>query len=156
MDLGIERQELEPERMLAIELTTSPGHFDADLSAAFGRIDEVLTEAGAVFTGAGICMHPKRRTLPGRIAAVAAVPYKGEVEPAAGMKVIELDGGNALVGLLHGPYEQLPEAWGEMRGSLAEGERPRPKTAPYDRFVRSMVNVVYPDELITELVIPLS
>ena len=42
-----------------------------------------------------------------------------------------------------------------MRGSLAKGERPRPKTAPYDRFVRSMVNVVHPDELVTELVIPL-
>jgi hypothetical protein len=27
--------------------------------------------------------------------------------------------------------------------------------APYDRFLRSMVNVVNPDELITELVIPL-
>jgi hypothetical protein len=48
MDLGIERRELEPERMLATELTTSPGRFDTDLSAAFGRIDEVLTEAGAL------------------------------------------------------------------------------------------------------------
>lgn len=156
MDLGIERRELEPERTLAIELTTSPDRFDADLSAAFGRIGEVLTEAGAVFAGPGICMHPKRRTLPGRIAAVAAIPFEGEVEPAEGMKVIELAGGAALVGLLHGPYEQLPEAWAEMTGSLAKGERPRPKTAPYDRFLRSMVNVVNPDELITELVIPLS
>jgi effector-binding domain-containing protein len=156
MDLGIERRELKPERMLAIELTTSSEHFDDDLSAAFGRIDQVLTEAGAVFSGAGICMHPRRRTLLGRIAAVVAVPYEGEVEPAEGMKVIELGGGNALVGLLHGSYEQLPEAWEETRSSLAKGERPRPKTAPYDRFVRSMVNVVYSDELITELVIPLS
>ena len=48
MDLGIERRELEPERVLAIELTTSSERFDADLSSAFGRIGEVLTEAGAV------------------------------------------------------------------------------------------------------------
>ena len=156
MDLGIERHELEPERMLAIELTTTLEHFDADLSAAFGRIGEVLTEAEAVFAGPGICMHPKRRTLPGRIAAVAAIPFEGEIEPAEGMKVIDLAGGNALIGLLRGPYEQLPKAWAEMRSSLAKGERPRPKTVPYDRFMRSMVNVVNPDELITELVIPLS
>jgi effector-binding domain-containing protein len=156
MDLGIERRELEPERTLAIELTTSSDRFDADLSAAFGRIGEVLTDAGAVFAGAGICMHPKRRMLPGRIAAVAAIPFEGEIEPAEGMKVIDLAGGDALVGLLHGPYEQLPEAWAEMKKTLAKGERPRPKTVPYDRFLRSMVNVVNPDELITELVIPLS
>ena len=31
MDLGIERRELEPERLLAIELTTSADHFEADL-----------------------------------------------------------------------------------------------------------------------------
>ena len=48
MDLGIERRELKPERVLAIELTTFSEHFDADLSAAFGRIDQVLTEAGAL------------------------------------------------------------------------------------------------------------
>ena len=156
MDLGIERRELEPERVLAIELTTSPERFDADLSAVFGRIGEVLTEAGAVFAGAGICMHPKRRTLPGQIAAVAAIPFEGQIEPAEGMKVIELGGGDALVGVLHGPYEQLPAAWVEMNSSLAKSERRRPKTAPYDRFLRSMVNVVTPDELITELVIPLS
>lgn len=155
MDLGIERRELEPERTLAIELTTSSERFDADLSSAFGRIGEVLTEARAVFTGPGICMHPKRKTLPGRIAAVAAIPFEGQLEPAEGMKVIELGGGSALVGLLHGSYEQLPEAWLELNDSLAKGERPRPKTVPYDRFLRSMVNVVNPDELITELVIPL-
>ena len=155
MDLGIERRELEPERMLAIELTTSSERFDADLSSAFGRIGEVLTGAGAVFTGPGICMHPKRKVLLGRIAAAAAIPFEGIVEPAEGMKVIELGGGSALVGLLHGSYEQLPEAWLEMNTSLAKGERPRPKTVPYDRFLRSMVNVVNPDELITELVIPL-
>lgn len=156
MDLGIERREIESERMLAIELTTSPERFDADLSAAFGRIGEVLTEAGAVFAGPGICAHPKRRTLPGRIAAVAAIPYEGRVEPDEGMKIMEFGGGSALVGVLHGPYEQLPEAWAEMNSSLAKGERPRPKTAPYDRFLRSMVNVVNPDELITELVLPLA
>jgi len=156
MDLGIERRELEPERLLAIELTTSADHFEADLSAAFGRIGEVLTAAGAVFSGPGVCVHPKRRTLPGRIAAVAAIPFEGQVEPEAGMKVMELDGGSALVGILRGPYEQLPEAWVELNDSLAKGERPRAKTAPYDRFLRSMVNVVNPDELITELVIPLA
>ncbi|MHB8060663.1 MAG: GyrI-like domain-containing protein [Gaiellaceae bacterium] len=156
MDLGIELRKLEPERMLAIELTTSSERFDADLSAAFGRIGEVLTGAGAVFSGAGICMHPKRRTLPGRIAAVAAIPFEGQIEPAEGMEVIELGGGDALVGILRGPYEQLAKAWVEMNNSLAKGERPRPKTAPYDRFLRSMVNVVTPDELITELVIPLA
>ena len=43
-----------------------------------------------------------------------------------------------------------------MNGSLAMSERPRPKTEPYDRFLRSMANVVTPDELITELVIPLA
>jgi len=43
----------------------------------------------------------------------------------------------------------------ELNGALAKGERPRPKTVPYDRFLRSMVNVVNSDELITELVIPL-
>ncbi len=155
MDLGIERRELEPERVLAIELTTSPEHFEADLSAAFGRIGEVLTETGAVFAGPGICAHPKRKTLPGRIAAVAAIPFEGEIEPAADMKVMEFGGGSGLVGTLHGPYEQLPEAWAEMNGSLAKGERRRPKAPPYDRFLRSMVNVVNPDELITELVIPL-
>ena len=156
MDLGIERRELDPERMLAIEFTTNAERFDADLSAAFGRIGEVLTEAGAVFSGPGICAHPRRMTLPGRIAAVAAIPFEGHIEPEAEMKIMEFEGGNALVGVLHGPYEQLQEAWAEMNNSLAKGERPRPKTEPYDRFLRSMVNVVNPDELITELVIPLS
>ena len=155
MDLGIERRELEAERVLALELTTSAESFEADLSAAFGRLGEALTAAGAVFAGPGICAHPKRRTLPGRIAAVVAIPFEGEVEPAADMKVMEFGGGSALVGVLRGPYEQLPEAWAELNGSLAEGERPRAKMAPYDRFLRSMVNVVNPDELITELVIPL-
>ena len=155
MDLGIERKELEPERALAIEFTTFADHLDANLSAAFGRIGEVLTEAGAVFAGPGICAHPKRRTLPGRIAAVAAIPFEGQIEPAADMKIMEFGGGSALVGILHGAYEQLPEAWAEMNRSLAKGERPRAKTVPYDRFLRSMVNVVNPDELITELVIPL-
>jgi len=156
MDLGIERRELEPERTLAIELTTSADHFESDLSAAFGRIGEVLSESGAVFAGPGICAHPKRRSIPGRIAAVAAIPFEGLVEPADGMKVMEFGGGDALVGILHGAYEQLPEAWAEMNNSLAKGERPRPKTSPYDRFLRSMVNVVNSDELITELVIPLA
>jgi effector-binding domain-containing protein len=156
MDLGIERRELEPERLLAIEFTTSLDHFDADLSAAFGRIGDVLTDAGAVFAGSGICAHPKRKTLPGRVAAVAAIPFEGQIEPAADMKIIEFDGGSALVGVLHGPYEQLSAAWAEMNNSLAKGERPRAKTSPYDRFLRSMVNVVNPDELITELVIPLA
>lgn len=155
MDLGIERKELEPERALALEFTTSADHLDANLSAAFGRIGEVLTEAGAVFAGPGICAHPKRRTLPGRIAAVAAIPFEGQIEPAEDMKIMEFGGGSALVGILHGSYEQLPEAWAEMNRSLAKGERPRAKTVPYDRFLRSMVNVVNPDELITELVIPL-
>jgi len=155
MDLGIERRKLEPEQALAIELTTSAEDFESDLSAAFGRIGEVLTEAGAVFAGPGICAHPRRRILPGRIAAVAAIPFEGQIEPAAGMKVMKFEGGHALVGILHGPYEQLVDAWAEMNNSLAKGERPRPKTVPYDRFLRSMVNVVNPDELITELVIPL-
>jgi effector-binding domain-containing protein len=156
MDLSIERRELEPERMLTIELTTSPERYEADISAAFGRIGEVLTEASAVFAGPGICAHPKRRTLPGRIAAIVGIPFEGEIELDSGMKVLEAEGGSALVGTLHGPYEQLPEAWVEMNRSLAKSERPRSKTAPYDRFLRSMVNVVNPDELITELVIPLA
>lgn len=156
MDLGIERRELEPERMLAIELTTSADRFEADLSAAFGRLGEALTKSGAVFSGPGICAHPRRRILPGRIAAVAAIPFEGHVEPDDDMKVMEFEGGSALVGVLRGPYDQLPEAWAEMNNSLAKGERPRAKTAPYDRFLRSMVNVVNPDELITELVIPLA
>jgi DNA gyrase inhibitor GyrI len=155
MDLGIERRELELERALAIELTTSADNFEADLSAAFGRLDEVLTEAGAIWAGPGICAHPKRKTPPGRIAAVVAIPFEGELEPEAGMKVLEFGGGSGLVGVLRGPYEQLSQAWAELNGSLAKGERPRPKTVPYDRFLRSMVNVVNPDELITELVIPL-
>jgi effector-binding domain-containing protein len=156
MDLGIERRELEPERVLTIELTTSADDFEADLSAAFGRLNEALTEAGAVFTGPGICAHPKRKTPPGRIAAVVGVPFEGTVEPGADMKIMEFGGGSAIVGLLHGSYEQLTEAWVEMNRSLAEDERPRAKTVPYDRFLRSMVNVVNPDELITELVILLA
>jgi effector-binding domain-containing protein len=156
MDLGIERRELEFERVLAIELTTSTDSFEADLSAAFGRLNEALTEAGAVFTGPGICAHPTRRTPPGRIAVVVGIPFEGQVEPGADMKVMEFGGGSAIVGVLHGSYEQLTEAWAEMNRSLAEGERSRPKTVPYDRFLRSMVNVVNPDELITELVIPLA
>jgi effector-binding domain-containing protein len=156
MDLGIERRELEPERLLTIELTTSIESFDADLSAAYGRLGEVLTEAGAVFAGPGICAHPKRVTRPGKIAAVAGIPFEGAVEPREGMKIEDLSGGLALVGTLHGSYEHLPEAWVEMNGSLAMSERPRPKTEPYDRFLRSMANVVTPDELITELVIPLA
>jgi len=156
MDLSIERRELESERTLAIELTTSSERFEADLSAAFGRISQMLTEAGAVFAGPGICARPTRRALPGRITVVVGIPFEGEVEPGPGMKVVELEGGSALVGTLHGPYEQLSEAWAEMNGSLAEIEQPRPKTAPYDRFLRSMVNVVNADELITELVIPLA
>lgn len=156
MDLGIERRVLEPERLLTIEITTSSERFDADLSAAYGRLGEVLTEAGAVFSGPGICVHPKRKTRPGEIAAVAGIPFVGPVEPRDGMKIKEFPGGPALVGTLHGPYEHLSEAWVEMNGSLAESEKPRPKTAPYDRYLRSMVNVVNPDELITELVIPLA
>lgn len=156
MDLGIERRELEPEKMLAIELTTTSERFDADLSAAFGRIGEVLTAAGAVFAGPGICAHPKRRTLPGKIAAIAAIPYEGQVEPEKDMKIMEFGGGSALVGVLHGPYKQLSEAWAEMNSSLAKGEKLRSKTVPYDRFMRGMVNVVNPDECITELVIPLA
>jgi effector-binding domain-containing protein len=156
MDLGIERRELEPERLLTIELTTSIERFDADLSAAYGRLGEVLTEAGAVFAGPGICAHPKRITRPGKIAVVVGIPFEGVVEPGEGMKIEELPGGPALVGILHGSYEHLPEAWAEMNRSLATSERRRPKTAPYDRFLRSMVNVVNPDELITELVIPLA
>jgi len=156
VDLGIERRELEPERLLMIELTTSIDRFDADLSAAFGRIGEVLTDAGAVFAGPGICAHPKRITRPGKVAAVVGIPFEGTVEPGEGMKIEELHGGRALVGILYGPYESLPEAWAEMNGSLAKGERRRPKAAPYDRFLRSMVNVVHPEELITELVIPLA
>jgi effector-binding domain-containing protein len=156
MDLSIERRELESERMLTIELTTTADRFEADLSAAFGRIGEVLTAAGAVFAGPGICAHPKRRTLQGRIAAIVGIPFEGEIEPDSGMKILEAEGGSALVGTLHGSYEQLPEAWDEMNRSLAKNERLRPKRAPYDRFLRSMVNVVNPDELITELVIPLA
>jgi effector-binding domain-containing protein len=156
MDLSIERRELESERMLTIALTTSAERFEADLSAAFGRVGEVLTEAGAVFAGPGICAHPKRRVPPGQIAVVVGIPFEGEVEPGSGMKVVELEGGSALVGILHGSYEQLPEAWVEMNESLAKDERPRLKTVPYDRFLRSMVNVVNSDELITELVIPLA
>ena len=121
MDLGIERRELESERVLAIELTTSAEHFEADLSTAFGRLGEVLTEAGALFAGPGICAHPKRRTPPGRIAAIVAIPFEGEIEPAADMKVMEFSGGSALVGVLHGPYDQLPEAWAELNSSLAKG-----------------------------------
>lgn len=156
MDLRIERQELEPERLLTIELTTSLECFDADLSAAFGRIGEVLTNAGAVFAGPGICAHPKRTTRPGKIAAVVGIPFEGAVEPGDGMKIEKVAGGPALVGTLYGSYEKLPEAWVEMNGALAQGEQRRAKTAPYDRFLRSMVNVVNPDELITELVIPLA
>jgi len=156
MDLGIERRDLEPERLLTIELTTSIERFDADLSAAYGRLGEVLTEAGAVFAGPGICAHPKRVTGPGKIVAVAGIPFEGAVEPGEGMKIEEYSGGPALVGILRGPYEHLPEAWAEMNRSLANTERRRAKTAPYDRFLRSMVNVVNPDELITELVIPLA
>lgn len=156
MDLRIERRELEPERLLSIELTTSIESFDADLSAAYGRIGDVLTNAGAVFAGPGICAHPKRITSPGNIAAMVGIPFEGPVEPGEGMKIEELAGGPALVGTLYGPYERLPEAWDEMNGSLAKGERRRAKVAPYDRFLRSMVNVVNPEELITELVIPLA
>ena len=156
MDLAIERRELEPERMLTTELTTTPERFDADLSAAYGRLSEVLSEAGAVYAGAGICAHPMGKANPGEIVAVAGIPFNGPVEPGADMKIEESPGGPALVGLLHGSYEQLPEAWVEMNESLGEDERPRPKTAPFDRFLRSMVNVVSPDELITELVLPLA
>jgi effector-binding domain-containing protein len=156
MDLGIERRELEPERLLTIEIITSSERFDADLSAAYGRLGAVLTEAGATFSGPGICAHPDRETLPGEVAAIAGIPFIGAVEPHDGMRIEELSGGPALVGTLRGAYEQLPEAWLELNGSLAESEKPRPETAPYDRFLRSMVNVVNPDELITELVIPLA
>jgi DNA gyrase inhibitor GyrI len=156
MDLSIERRQLEPEQLLTIELTTTPESFDADLSAAYGMLGEVLTEAEAVFAGPGVCAHPQRRTRPGRIVAVAGIPFEGPIEPAEGMKIEESPGGPALVGVLRGPYEELPDAWVELTGSLSESERPRPRTAPYDRFLRSMVNVVNPIELITELVLPLA
>ncbi len=156
MDLGIERRELPRERLLTIELTTSAERFDADVSAAFGRLGEALTEAGATVVDAGICGHPKRRTLPGKVRVMAGLPFEGEVEPEPEMKIVEMPAGSALVGTLHGPYDQLPEAWLEMRESLADGERPREKATPYDRFLRGMANVVSPDELITELVLPLA
>lgn len=156
VDLAIERRELATERLLTIEITTTADRFDADVSAAFGHLGEALTEAGATIVDAGICGHPKKRTLPGKIRVMAGIPFEGEVDPEPGMKVVELAGGSALVGILHGSYDQLPEAWLEMRESLAEGERPREKAAPYDRFLRGMANVVSPDELITELVLPLA
>jgi effector-binding domain-containing protein len=156
MDLSIERRELESERLLTIELTTTDERFEADLSAAFGRVGETLTEADAVFAGPGICARPKRKSPAGRITLIVGIPFEGELEPGPGMKIMDLKGGSALVGTLHGSYEQLPDAWMEMNGSLAKSERPRPKTVPYDRFLRSMVNVVNSDELITELVIPLA
>jgi len=87
----------------------------------------VLTEAGAVFTGPGICMHPKRKTLPGRIAAVAAIPFEGQLEPAEGMKVIELAAVVRSSAFCTGPMSNFPSL-ARADDSLAKGERPRPKT----------------------------
>jgi hypothetical protein len=156
VDLIIERRELEPERFLALDLTTSVDSFAADLSAAFGRIDEELLEAGAAFSGPGICARPKRKAVSGRMKVVVGVPFTGEVEPWPDSRILELSGGPALVGTLHGSYNDLPAAWEEMNKALAKGERLRPKAMRFDRFLLSMSNAVNPDELITELVIPLA
>ncbi|MGD0166357.1 MAG: GyrI-like domain-containing protein [Gaiellaceae bacterium] len=157
MDLGIERRELPAERLLAIELKTTPERFVADLSAAFGEIGEVLAQIGAAVTGPGICAQPLAEAEIGQRVVVAGIPftYEGEIEPGDGMAIEEFSGGPALVGTLHGSYDQLPEAWTEMRAALAEHGKARPKAMSYEYFVRSMANVVNSDELITELVIPL-
>jgi effector-binding domain-containing protein len=156
LDLIIERRELEGERLLAMELITSPESFEADLSAAFGQIGEELVMAGVAFAGPCVCAHSRRRGLHGQMRVVAGIPFLGEVEPGPETKIVELPRCHALVGTLHGSYERLPEAWVEMNAALVGGERPRPRSMPFDRFLLSMTNAVSPDELITELVIPLA
>lgn len=86
----------------------------------------------------------------------AAVTLRDAADMPEGFDAIDIPCGRAAVLTYKGPYAGLPKAWDHLYSNwlMSSGEEPR-NEAPYEVYLNHPDNTP-PDDLITEIVVPLS
>ncbi len=130
-----------------------------EIGSAFARLEAIIAEA-AVPSGPAILaavFHDNPQVTPAaELRSDAGVVIPSDVDPPAGLDLVELPAGRYLHLRHVGPYAGLPAAWAALRQLLQEGgDFRRGDGAGYELYPNNPMTAA-PEALITDLYIPIA
>lgn len=149
LDFQVEERPAQPAVSMRTQTPISelPSFFDR----AFPGIYNHITEAGQHPAGPPLAIYHNQDME--NLDIEACFPVEAPLEVDGELRAIEVPGGTFCTAVLHGSYEQLPEAWAAMMAHAAE-EGLEAQDWVYEIYLNDP-STVAADEIQTQLVLPL-
>jgi AraC family transcriptional regulator len=128
------------------------------ISEAFAQLGEVAGPAGLFRSGAlmiGVFYDDPETTPAAELRSDAALSVPTDVAIPAGLGEARIAGGRYACAKHAGPYEALPDSWARLMGQWLPASGERMKDAVSYEIYRNTPADVKPQELLTELYLPL-
>lgn len=103
----------------------------------------------------GLCHDDPEATPPDKIRYDACIQVTDDVEPEGDIGVQEIGGGEYAVTVHRGPYEKLSDTYARLCGEWLPQIGREPASAPSFEIYRNNPQNTPPEELITEIHVPL-
>ncbi len=103
----------------------------------------------------GICHDDPDVTPPDRVRYDAAITVSQPVAPEGDIGVQEIPAGRYAVMTHRGPYEKLSQTWGQLCGQWLPGSGHRVRSAPSFEIYRNDPNSTPPEDLVTDVHLPI-
>jgi AraC family transcriptional regulator len=128
------------------------------IGEAFGRLGAIAGRAGLIGPGTtmiGIYHDDPRTTAEEKLRSDAALTIPADVRVPEGLTELTIPAGRYARTTHVGPYERLPDAWRRLMGEWLPGSGQRAGDgASYELYRNNPANTE-PNELITDLYVPL-
>ena len=148
MAYEIEVIELTPQPALVVETECAPGEFGDVLAASFGRVFQHMGARSAQPHGMPFMRYLDMGDDWFRIQAGIPSDLHGEGD----IQAIELPGGKSATTLFLGPYDEVGDAWDELRAWAVK--RGLDTMGGWDVYENDPTSVSDPAELRTRLYLP--
>jgi AraC family transcriptional regulator len=145
----------QPARRVAAVAHTGPY---AEIGGAFDRLSAMISARGlwpAVRGGVAVYYDDPAAVAPAALRSHAGFVLDGATEIPAGMDEVRLDAGPAAVLHFKGPYAGLQAAYDYLYGVWLPGSGREPADAPVYEVYLNGPSDVAPEELLTDIVVPL-
>ena len=101
--------------------------------------------------------HDDARTTPvSRLRYDACISVSGDVSASEPFELRTLEGGRFAVAMHRGPYENLGETYAQLLDRWLPESGEQPRSAPCMEFYMNDPSTVLPEDLLTELWVPLA
>jgi effector-binding domain-containing protein len=152
MDEQVQVTTVPEQRVLVAHRTVTLATIGEGMDSAFGELWGHLTQTGTQPSGPPLVLYLGEPD--GEFPIDVCVPVGPRVVGAGEIEARELPGGEVATLVHHGPYDGLAAAWQRLMQWVEDSGR-RPSGPPREVYV-SDPRTSAPEDLVTELVIPLS